>query len=72
MKMNWADKLSWLVVTLGALNWGLVGFFKYNLVDKIFGVGSTGSKVVYDIIGIAAVWSLWSMIMMASKMGDDK
>ncbi len=68
MKMNPLDKLSWLLVTIGGLNWGLVGFFKYNLVDKIFGVGSTGSKVVYDIVGLAAVWSIWGMLMMAAKM----
>lgn len=72
MKMNPLDWLSWLIITLGGINWGLVGFFKYNLVDKIFGVGSTGSKVVYDIVGIAAVWSVIGMFMMATKMGAKK
>ncbi len=67
MEMNAADKVSWLLVTIGALNWGLVGFFDYNLVDKIFGVGSTGAKVVYDIVGLAAVWSLYGMVMMMGK-----
>jgi len=64
MKMNWADKLCWLLIIVGSLNWGLVGFFKYNLVDKIFGVGSTGSKVVYDIVGLAAVYSFVRMLTM--------
>lgn len=71
MEMNWADKISWLLVTIGALNWGLVGFFDYNLVDKIFGAGSTGAKVVYDIVGLAAVWSLYGMVMMMGK-GSEK
>lgn len=71
MQMNWMDKLSWLLVTIGALNWGLVGFFKYNLVEKIFGAGSTGAKVVYDIVGLAALWSLYGVVMMMAK-GDKK
>ncbi len=72
MEMNAADKLSWVLILIGGLNWGLVGFFKYNLVDKIFGAGSTGSRIVYDIVGLAAVYSLWRMIMMMSSMNKDK
>ena len=68
MQMNWMDKLSYLLVVIGGLNWGLVGFFKYNLVDKIFGAGSTGSRVVYDIVGLAALWMLWGMISMMMNM----
>ena len=68
MKMNPLDKLSWLLVTIGGLNWGSVGFFKYNVVDHIFGAGSTGAKVVYDIVGLAALWCLWGMVAMMSDM----
>lgn len=67
MEMSMTDKISWILVTVGALNWGLVGFFDYNLVDKIFGVGSTGAKVVYDVIGLAAVWGLYGMFTMMGK-----
>lgn len=72
MKMNPFDKLSWLLVTVGALNWGSVGFFDYNAVDRIFGAGSTGARVVYDIVGLAAVWSLWGMLTMMSSANSDK
>ncbi len=68
MKMNWFDKLTWLLVTLGGLNWGSVGFFKYNVVDHIFGSGSTGAKVVYDIVGLSALWSAYGIVMMAGGM----
>ena len=45
---------------VGAVNWGLIGFFNFNLVDSIFGGGSaeetsTGSRVVYAIVGIAGL-----------------
>ena len=69
MKMNAWDKLAYTLVVIGGLNWGLVGFFKYNLVDKIFGVDSTGSRVVYDIVGLAALWMLYGMLTM---MTNDK
>ncbi len=47
-----------LLLIVGGLNWGLVGFFDYNLVDAIFGAGSTGSAVIYDIVGISALFIL--------------
>ena len=72
MKMNPLDKLSWLLVTIGALNWGFVGFFDYNVVDELLGAGSTGAKVVYDIVGLAAVWSLWGMLAMMCGMYSGK
>jgi len=64
MKMNPLDSLAWLLIIIGGFNWGLVGWLKYNLVDKIFGVGSAGSRVVYAIVGVAAVYSLVRMVMM--------
>jgi uncharacterized protein len=43
-----------LIVMIGALNWGLVGLFDFNLVEEIFGSG-TGADVVYVVIGVAAL-----------------
>lgn len=43
---------------MGGLNWGLVGFFDFNLVDAIFGADSTGSRVVYAIVGVAALYKV--------------
>jgi uncharacterized membrane protein YuzA (DUF378 family) len=65
------DKIGFTLLVIGGLNWGLVGFFKYNLVDKIFGAGSGGSRVVYAIVGVAALWGVWfiyDMMMDMSKM----
>lgn len=66
MKMSATDKGMWLLVVVGALNWGLVGFFKYNLVDKVFGAGSSGARVVYCVVGLAAVYSVYKMMAMMS------
>lgn len=48
------------IAIIGAINWGLVGFFNFNLVDAIFGGGSheatsTGSRVIYAIVGLAGL-----------------
>ena len=46
-----------LIVMIGAINWGLVGLFDFNLVEEIFGTG-TGADVVYVIVGVAALFML--------------
>ncbi|MBI3114995.1 MAG: DUF378 domain-containing protein [Candidatus Kerfeldbacteria bacterium] len=65
MKMNALDWISMILLVIGGLNWGLVGFFEYDLVAEIFGAGSTGAKIVYDLVGIAALYSIFG----AAKMG---
>ncbi|MDP1608009.1 MAG: DUF378 domain-containing protein [Chlamydiales bacterium] len=48
-----------LLIVVGALNWGLVGFFQYDLVAEIFGgVSSTGARVVYSLVGLAGLFAL--------------
>lgn len=66
MKMNTMDYIAWVLIVVGGLNWGLVGAFKYNLVDSLFGVNSALSRVVYVLVGLAAVYSL---IAVVAKMG---
>ena len=43
------------LMIIGALNWGLVGFFNFNLVTKIFGTMPMLEQVVYMAVGVAAV-----------------
>ena len=48
---------------IGALNWGLIGIFGFDLVAFIFGPATIASSIVYSIIGIAAlVWVVWMFI----------
>lgn len=50
--------IAYIFVIIGALNWGLVGFFGFDLVASIFGEMSFLSRIVYGIVGISAVLSL--------------
>ncbi|MCA9388257.1 DUF378 domain-containing protein [Candidatus Berkelbacteria bacterium] len=64
MKMNAMDWIAWILVIIGGLNWGLVGFFDYNLVDSLLSEGSTLAMVVYDLVGISALY----LLLMVGKM----
>ena len=55
-KLNVLDWVALVLVLVGALNWGLVGFFSYDLVKSLFGDMSTVSRVVYALVGLAAIY----------------
>ena len=48
--------ISIILVIVGGLNWGLVGLFNFDLVAAIFGSMSSLSKIVYDLVGLAAIY----------------
>ncbi len=56
--MRLVNIISLLLVIIGAINWGLVGFFQFNLIDTIFGVGTLFSRVIYAIVGICGLYSI--------------
>lgn len=52
--------IAFLLVVIGGLNWGLVGFFEYNLVSSIFGAGSMLTNVVFDLVGLSALYLVFT------------
>jgi uncharacterized membrane protein YuzA (DUF378 family) len=51
--------LAVLLMVVGSLNWGLIGFFGYNLVADIFGgMMMTGARVVYALVGLAGLYGI--------------
>ena len=59
--MIFANVISYILVIIGGLNWGLYGIFNFNLVSWIFqGPRSVGSIIVYVLITLAAVWLIIS------------
>lgn len=53
--MEKLQKSCLIVTIIGAINWGLIGFLDFNLVDTLFGVGSMLSRLVYMIVGICGL-----------------
>lgn len=63
--MNTLAKASVIIAAIGAINWGLVGVFRWNLVDAILGGGafettSPASRVIYIVVGLAGIGLLAS------------
>lgn len=57
--MKTLSSVSFVLLVIGGLNWLLVGF-GWNLVDAIFGVGSTLSRIVYIVVGLATLVVLFT------------
>ena len=54
-------KVVGLLVAIGAINWGLVGIFQVDLVEKLLGLMTTPARIVYGLIGVAGVLKLLSL-----------
>ncbi|KGN02514.1 membrane protein [Clostridium novyi A str. 4570] len=56
--MKGLDTTALVLVIIGAINWGLIGFFKFNLVDSLFGNMSGFSRVIYALVGLAGLYAI--------------
>jgi uncharacterized protein len=54
--MKTLDVIVAVLLVVGGLNWGLVGFFDFDLVAALFGHGSPLSRSVYALVGLCAVY----------------
>lgn len=55
-------QLANILLIVGGLNWGLVGLFNFDLVATIFGTMTLLSRIVYVVVGVAAVYALIPMM----------
>lgn len=53
--METFQKTTLVFTVIGAINWGLIGFFNFNLVEALFGADSMLSGIVYAIVGICGL-----------------
>lgn len=63
--LNTIDWIALLLMIVGGINWGLVGAFGFDLVAAIFGPMSTASRIVYTLVGLAALYG----IVLALRLG---
>ena len=56
--MKVIDNIALVLIIIGAINWGLVGIFNFNLVDTIFGTMSVISRIIYILVGISGLWGI--------------
>lgn len=70
MKSNGLDYTALVITVIGALNWGLIGLFRFNLVSFLFGDISWISRIVYILVGICGLYLL-SLFGRIRTMGED-
>ena len=66
--MKWCDNISLTLVIIGALNWLLIGVFRFDLVAFLFGNMSLLSRIIYILVGICGIY----LITLYGRIGDGK
>ncbi|HEX7879997.1 MAG TPA: DUF378 domain-containing protein [Candidatus Eisenbacteria bacterium] len=67
--MKKLDVLAAILLVVGGLNWGLVGLFKFDLVAALLGPATVGSAVVYTLVGLCAVYQVFSWKSIQRRWG---
>lgn len=52
------DRLSLILIIIGAINWGLIALFNFDLVATIFGDYTVLSRIIYGLVGLAGLFSI--------------
>jgi len=69
--LNW---IAFIILSIAGLNWGLVGIFRFNLVEWIFGGFNIGSIIIYVLVLLSTIWLIVSAIIKGAIrfVGDDR
>ena len=65
--METLQKSALVITIIGAINWGLIGLFDFNLVEMIFGTGSLLSQMIYILVGITGLINIGILFNHISK-----
>ena len=66
--MSAVDYIARALLIVGGLNWAMVGLFDIDVVATLFGAGSPATRLVYVLVGIAALYSIYT----AAKMSRNR
>lgn len=56
--MKIIDKIALALIIIGAINWGLIGVFQFNLVEAIFGDMTMIARIIYGLVGVSGLWGI--------------
>lgn len=63
MSVQTVQKIALAFTIVGAIAWGLVGLFNFNIVEAIFGVDALFTKIVYTFVGLAGIINIGLLLM---------
>ncbi|NML16803.1 DUF378 domain-containing protein [Azohydromonas caseinilytica] len=61
------DVIAMVLMIVGGLNWGLVGLFNFDLVAALFGDGTLLSRIVYTLVGLAALYGIATLTRLTRR-----
>lgn len=64
-RLHALDWIAMVLMIIGGINWGLVGLMNIDLVATVFGEMSTASRIVYALVGLSALYSIYTLTKMA-------
>ncbi|KGX86731.1 DUF378 domain-containing protein [Pontibacillus litoralis] len=71
--MSVIQRISLLLVIIGAINWGLIGLFQFDLVASLFGGGEQSgafARIIYTLVGISGLINLGLLFKPNEEMAD--
>ncbi len=68
--MKVLDVIVAILLVIGGLNWGLVGLFNFNLVEFLFGSFPIIAKIIYVIVGLAALYQIFQWKAIQRRWGN--
>lgn len=57
-----------ILLVIGGINWGLVGFFEYNLLTTIFGEATVITRLIYALVGLGALYEIFGLTVGSKEL----
>jgi uncharacterized membrane protein YuzA (DUF378 family) len=59
--LNAFDWIALILIVIGGINWGMIGAFNIDLVSTLFGAMTTFTRIVYSLVGLGALYSIFTL-----------
>jgi len=56
--MKALDTTALVLIIIGAINWGLIGFFRFDLVSSLFGTNTAFTRIIFALVGLCGLYAL--------------
>jgi uncharacterized protein len=68
--MSMIQRLALILTIIGAINWGLIGFFDFNLVASLFGDNTALTRIIYSLVGLAGLINLGLLFLVRERYDE--